>query len=335
MKKYNKKMILVSVFISGGLLLTACGQNETLPEAAPDAEAENTVEEVEVEATEEVEVEEADIVREETAEISHTHGLELNPSNPDSYLIATHYGVVEYEGPNQAYVLGEMRDDFMGFSRVADTQYLMSSGHPGHGSDLPDPLGFMWSENSGQTWEFRSLLGEYDFHALTASYQDNNHILGHALDFKNNFQSLIFRSNDQGFNWDRVETNGLPLDQHAVHDMAFSPEDDKIVFAATAKGLFKSDDSGVNWSELATGNIKGLAVLGNDEVYYFNGSNEELYRWTGEKSETISYPPEYGAVNYIVVNETGNLIMTTERSSLLKQESNENWNVLIDNGQVK
>ncbi|WP_216827884.1 F510_1955 family glycosylhydrolase [Alkalihalobacterium elongatum] len=331
MKKY-KKRLFVSVIVSGAILVAGCGQSEDPTEDPTAVETEEIIEEDEFD---EPVIDEKEMIREKTEELSHIHGLEINPRNPESYLIATHHGIVEYEGPETAYYLGEMHDDFMGFSRVADTSYLMSSGHPVYSSDLPDPLGFMWSEDSGQSWEFRSLLGEYDFHALTASYQDDHHILGHALDFKNNFASFIFRSKDQGFNWDRIETNGLPLEHHAVHDLAFSPEDDSVIFAATVKGLYRSEDSGVNWTEISSGNVKGLAVLSNEMVYYFNETNEALSLWTGDKSETITYPSEHGSVNYIVVNEEGQLVITTERSSLLLQENDDRWNVLVDHGKVQ
>ncbi|WP_209122281.1 F510_1955 family glycosylhydrolase [Alkalihalobacillus sp. BA299] len=334
MKKY-KNQLLYSFIISGAVLFSACGQSKAVPEEGELVETESEL----VEETEEIKEEkksvDKDAVNEETNEVSHIHGLELNPSSPGRYLIATHHGLIEFVGLQEAYVLGAMRDDFMGFSRVANTNYLMSSGHPGFDSELPDPLGFMWSEDNGQSWELRSLLGEYDFHALAASYQDENHILGFALDYKNNYQSLIFRSKDQGFTWERIETNGLPLDHHGIYNLAFSPEDDNIVFAATAKGLLQSKDSGVNWTKILPGNITGFAVIGNKEVYYYDETNEQLYHWIGDKSVEVSYPREHGPINYLVVNEHGQLVVTTLNSSLLLKETDTSWNILIDHGKVQ
>ncbi|OLO40345.1 hypothetical protein BTR23_07605 [Alkalihalophilus pseudofirmus] len=335
MKKY-KKRFLFSIIISGALLLSACGETEAVPEDGELVDQENElVENIEETKEEGANIPEVAVAKEETQEISHIHGLEVNPQSPDSYLIATHHGVVEYAGSEEAYVLGEMRDDFMGFSRVADSTKLMSSGHPGFDSDLPDPLGFMWSEDFGESWEIRSLLEEVDFHGLTASYQDGQHILGFALDYENNFESMLLRSNDQGFNWEKVVTVGLPLDHHGVYNLAFSPESDSIVFAATAKGLLQSEDSGVNWTEITPGNVTGLTVVGNNEVYYYDETNDQLSLWRGDESEVISYPSEQGPINYLVVNDNGQLIVSTVNASLLLREEDSNWKTLIDNGRVK
>lgn len=280
-----------------------------------------------------------EITKEKVEEVHHIHGLTFHPNDNDNLLIATHYGVIQYAGDGQAYVLGEMRDDFMGFSRVATTGNLMSSGHPGHESPLPDPLGFMWSNDYAQTWELRSLLGEYDFHALTASYQDSNHIVGYALDFANNFSAYLFQTKDQGYTWENMDVNGLPLEHHGLLDLAFSPTSDQVMYAATVNGLYVSMDGGFNWDLKIAGTVSALAVLNNTEVLFYNETEEELVYLKEGEEIVLEYNPIYGAINYIALADglsTNKMAVSTTKSSILVSNNlGEEWNIIVEEGKVK
>ncbi len=279
-------------------------------------------------------------IKEQINSVTHTHGLAIDPKNEEHVLLATHHGLVRYEDKGQAFYLGEMRDDFMGFSRVGNTDYLMTSGHPGHNSELPDPLGFLWSEDGGQSWEIRSLLGEYDFHALTASYQTPSHIIGWALDFRGDFPSVILESFDQGFTWEPIEVIGLPLGHHDLFDLAFSPQTDDVLFAATSAGLMQSFDNARTWATLKEGVVSAINVLSNNEVFYYHAKNQELIHLDEGVEKILPYDfHTHGPINYISSRKEGEthiIFLTTINSSLLvTTDEGKTWEVLIDNGNVQ
>jgi uncharacterized protein (DUF305 family) len=95
--------------------------------------------------------------------LSHVHGVVVDG---DRLLLGTHDGVHRVDPSTGASErVGSSRDDFMGFAGDPGSR-LVASGHPGPGSTLPNPLGLLISENSGDSWQPMSLLGQVDFHAL-------------------------------------------------------------------------------------------------------------------------------------------------------------------------
>ncbi len=104
--------------------------------------------------------------------LSHVHGAVVDG---DHVVVGTHDGVHRVAiATGASERIGSSQDDFMGFTgQVSET--LVASGHPGPGSNLPDPLGLLVSDDGGITWEARSLLGEVDFHGLAVR---GNEIVG-------------------------------------------------------------------------------------------------------------------------------------------------------------
>ena len=95
----------------------------------------------------------------------HVHGVAVNPADDRVYL-ATHDGLFRYD-PTGPQRIGPVID-LMGFT-VAGPDHFYASGHPGQGTDLPDPVGLLESTDAGHTWTALSRQGQSDFHALTAS----------------------------------------------------------------------------------------------------------------------------------------------------------------------
>ena len=155
----------------------------------------------------------------------HVHGVVINPGDDLVYL-ATHHGLFRYDdtGPTR---IGPVID-LMGFT-VAGPNHFYASGHPGEGSDLPNPVGLITSTDAGQTWTPLSRQGQSDFHALTTSPAG---ILGN---------DGTLRASPDGQQWTDLQ---IPLPPSALA----ARSDGRTVLAATDAGLFRSDDAARTWA---------------------------------------------------------------------------------------
>lgn len=77
---------------------------------------------------------------------AHVHAVAVNPADDRVYL-ATRDGLFRYD-PDGPTRVGPMID-LMGFS-VAGPDRFYASGHPGPGTDLPEPVGLIESLDGGR-----------------------------------------------------------------------------------------------------------------------------------------------------------------------------------------
>lgn len=170
------------------------------------------------------------------AAMGHVHGIARDPSD-GVVLLATHYGLFRVQDGELVSVGPTV--DLMGFTLAPEGRYL-ASGHPGAGSDLPEPVGLIESTDQGQSWTVLSRGGESDFHALTAGA---DRIVG--------FDGELRMSTD-GQNW---EILAIPAPPAAL---AMAPGTGEIA-AATESGLLLSTD-GASWETIeAPGLISRVA----------------------------------------------------------------------------
>lgn len=155
----------------------------------------------------------------------HVHGVAVNPADGRVYL-ASHDGLFRYDssGPER---VGPVID-LMGFT-VAGPDHFYASGHPGQGTDLPNPVGLLESTDAGRTWKTLSRQGQSDFHALTASGAG---ILG--------YDGALAVTTD-GRTWDDLAATTPP------YALAASP-DGAVTLATTDTGLLRSTDTGRTWT---------------------------------------------------------------------------------------
>ena len=161
--------------------------------------------------------------------MGHIHGLARDPATGD-VLLATHGGLFRLD-PSGPTAVGPVVD-LMGFTVAADGSYL-ASGHPGQGTDLPNPVGLLSSTDGGATWSSMSRGGESDFHGLTAG---SGLVAG--------FDGRL-RVSPDGRSW---TARDIPAEPHVL---ALSPNGDRLL-ATTREGLLLSRDAGVTWAELNT-----------------------------------------------------------------------------------
>lgn len=157
---------------------------------------------------------------------SHIHGLSVNLET-DQVLMATHEGLFDVTREPAAKI-GDT-NDLMGFTAGGDQDLFYASGHPGAGSDLPNPLGLIRSTDGGKTWEQLSRQGESDFHALTSA---KSGIVG--------FDGTMRRTPD-GKTWSVIAAGFVPA------ALAAHPDSDTVL-ATTREGLQRSTDGGDTWT---------------------------------------------------------------------------------------
>lgn len=153
----------------------------------------------------------------------HIHGLGINPSDETLYS-ATHYGLFRVNAEDEPQRVGELIQDFMGFTVIGPDHFL-ASGHPGAvDPQQPPHLGLIESTDGGQSWNVLSLKGEADFHAL--EYRHNR---VYGLDSQS---GRILVSTDKR-TWD---------EQGAVRaiDISVSPRNPDEMLVTTKEGLQRS-----------------------------------------------------------------------------------------------
>jgi len=155
----------------------------------------------------------------------HIHGLGINPADGSLYA-ATHYGLFRVTADEEPQRIGELVQDFMGFTVVGPDHFL-ASGHPGADSHQQPPhLGLIESTDGGRAWNTLSLNGSADFHALEYRH---GQVYGH--DSQSN---RVLISTDRKI-WSQRATE-------RVVDVAVSPRDPDEVMITTPQGVRRSRD---------------------------------------------------------------------------------------------
>lgn len=158
---------------------------------------------------------------------SHVHGVGIDPGDGLLYL-ATHDGLFRYE-PTGPVRVGPV-NDLMGFT-IAGPAHYYASGHPGAGSDLPDPVGLIESRDAGRTWTQLSRQGRSDFHALAASPRA---VVGY---------DGTLRTSSDGATWTNLSPPVQPF------SLTSSP-DGAVLLATSEDGPVRSGDAGQTWSTI-------------------------------------------------------------------------------------
>ena len=183
--------------------------------------------------------------------ITHGHGLAVDLVNPDNVYIATHHGLILFEG-GKLFQIGKKKDDYMGFSPdTSDPNTFFASGHPESGGNI----GFQKSTDGGYSWQTISegVNGPVDFHAMAVSPANPQYVYGW-------FQGNLQRSTDGGAHFEIVNKNLLTV------QLVGDPLDAKTVYAASpsGEGILVSHDEGISFSSLSPalsgGAISGIAV---------------------------------------------------------------------------
>src|SRR5699024_9778270 len=121
---------------------------------------------------------------------------------------ATHTGLKKHDGQDW-YATTDNNHDYMGFSMTKEGFY--SSGHPGEGSNLKNPLGLIKSVDDGKTLDQLAFYGETDFHYLTAGF-DSDAIYAINQQPNSEIDEGLFYTLDEGKTWTKSEFSGIESD---------------------------------------------------------------------------------------------------------------------------
>ena len=233
----------------------------------------------------------------------HIHGLEI-PSWADGQVFAsTHEGAFRIDPDGKWSWVTEQPHDLMGFrAHPTEEGVLYSSGHPAPGSELPNPLGFVVSDDHGATWEPRALQGQVDFHAMAVHPEDGDVIYGYAGN------RGLLRSLDGGHQWQAVDAP--PVQQAGgVLGLAVGGRTggQTHVLAGTEGGLFRSRDPGASWESLLDAPVSAVAIDASDPdrvVAYSLEEGQGLVMTTdgGDTWEPLGLELEEDAIGHVALS---------------------------------
>ena len=195
---------------------------------------------------------------------AHVHGITVS-GETGQILLATHDGLFDVTS-EPATKIGET-NDLMGFTAGPADGVFYASGHPGPGSDLPNPMGLLKSTDGGKTWKQLSRQGESDFHGMTTT-QSGIVAFDGAL-----------RTSTDGKTWNTITADFTPaaLSGHP---------DSNTVLATTPNGIQRSTDAGITWKPLKDGPVLQFAAFAHpaeavgvepDGTVYYSAESGETW----------------------------------------------------------
>lgn len=252
-----------------------------------------------------------------TLQGNHIHGLAFDPQDHDRVLLATHHGLHTLDlETGEVALLGETRQDFMGFSVGAEGRFF-ASGHPETGGNS----GVLTSTDEGASWTKLSdgVNGPVDFHQMTASPADPQVLYGA-------FAGELQRSRDAGVTWEVV---GPAPD--GLIDLAGSVLDADALYAATEGGLLKSVDGGATWESAHPAPLPATFVeTGPDGTLYTFIMSQGLMQ-TEEASldwTKVSEPVGGEYILHFATDGTRAVAATGSGALLFSDTGGESWRLL-------
>ncbi|MFF8380632.1 F510_1955 family glycosylhydrolase [Streptomyces sp. NPDC015661] len=225
--------------------------------------------------------------------LSHIHGLGMRG---DTLYVATHQGLHSPDADGRPVLVGDRRDDFMGFTVTPKGDFL-ASGHPAPGGGGPADLGLIASADSGRTWREKSLAGRVDFHALDTAADSTVY----GLDSANG----LLRVSADGVTWDdRATLRAL--------DIAVSPAAPGTVLATTETGVVRSTDGGRSFAPASEHVLAYVSWTAPDALFGV-APDGVLYRGTdGGTSWTPVAPVPGGAPQALTAVDARRLLVATQ-----------------------
>ncbi|HJV46177.1 MAG TPA: YCF48-related protein [Bacillota bacterium] len=276
--------------------------------------------------------------------IDHLHGLTYSKDGSTLYA-ATHEGLISSKDEGSSWLLvGKEANDLMGFNVLPDGT-MLTSGHPGQKSKLPNPLGVMVSKDQGETWEALSLQGKVDFHILAPNTQNPTIIYALNQMGEGEYGAGIYKSTDAGKTWEKVASQGLPTDLTKVVTMLSYSSDPNLLLAGTEQGVKQSQDGGKTWADY--GDLRIITALQvmpntNNELISYSLTKQKkgvmLSQDEGKSWNFLGLDLGQDAIGYFAVNpkNTNEISAASfDGNVYITKDSGKNWKMIIEKGSVK
>jgi hypothetical protein len=129
--------------------------------------------------------------------------------------------------------------------------------------------GAQWTHITGEL-----IIG--DVQSLRVHPNDDNIVIMSAA-------NDLWRTEDGGISWQVIGQAGFVSQNIRASEMAFSPDNPDIVYAATNLGFYRSEDGGDTWTEVLTQECNTLAIKPNDPSVVYtiqrvNNSNSKFFK---------------------------------------------------------
>lgn len=222
----------------------------------------------------------------------HVHNLSLVG---DVVYIGSHNGFWKQEVNQEPILVSQPAFDVMGLTGSIDR--WLASGHPGPEMGGPPSLGLIESADGGVTWKSVSLLGEVDFHRISAV---GDLLLGLAA-----HSGSLLRSNDGGRTWSDL---GTPL----IFDFAINPADPSVVFATSEDGTLRSEDGGETFAPVTTPELLAFLAWGDKGLYAASTQGQILF--TEDLGANWDARGSLGASPGALATDSNNVVVFVEDS---------------------
>jgi photosystem II stability/assembly factor-like uncharacterized protein len=274
--------------------------------------------------------------------IEDIHGIAV--SEDSTTYVATHEGLFSTQDFGEQWnKVGPFDADLMGFHLKSDGT-MMTSGHPGPKTDLPNPIGVLTSKDKGLNWEEVEYVGKIDFHILTSSNKNPDVIYGLNQMGTGKYGAGIYRSMDGGEKWEKIEPTGLPEDMHQVYSIMVMPDDDSKLLVGTENGVLISEDGGNTFSVYDnTRLITAMTLMPNGtDIMSYSITNEDagvmISSDLGQTWSKIGLDLGDDAASVISVNPKNDdhIAVSTFGTSLhVTQDGGQTWEQIITAGKLK
>lgn len=222
-------------------------------------------------------------------------------------------------------------NDYMGYSPTDNGFY--SSGHPGPGSRLINPLGLVTSADGGQTINTLAFAGETDFHMMGVGYESHAvYVLNSAPNSR--LSTGLYYTLDDGLTWEQSGAQGIsgrPF-QLAVH-----PTESNVVALAAEGGLFLSNDYGDTFT-LASQDapITSASFDPDGSRLFFGYQSLSVYNLDTGGIETLPTPTiaSNDAVGFIAANPVSDEIAfaTYNKDIYFSVDNGQSWEQIAQQG---
>lgn len=215
--------------------------------------------------------------------ITHIHAVARDPKSGE-LLLATHEGLLRQSAGG--LVQAGPVIDLMSFTVGPDGTFY-ASGHPGSGTDLPQPAGLITSRDSGRTWQVASRGGESDFHALAVGPTS---VTG--------FDDALRTTTDRT-SW-TTRTIAAP-----PRALAASQESGTLL-ATTSAGLLRSGDGAATWRTLTPPETAVLVAWADERTIMIATTTGRLGTSSDAGATWTLGPRSLGVVEALTARRTTN-----------------------------